>query len=210
MSPFARVFRVLLHSLGRLDPRIRPKTRANEVASLRLRLLSEATSDQASPREVELARALCSMRERMLTLIGEVEACRSCGKGYPLPNGRWDGGYCCGGTTENLFKQEEIACMRCSGTQPADLRPPRDDHAGCSFRGRFGCSLAPAHRPNLCVRYACRMLSEEYERRGIATEVRALASEMQRTFGEFQELRSKRLEDESLARFQSASATRHR
>jgi len=48
------------------------------------------------------------------------------------------------------------------------------------------------------------MLSEEYERRGIAQEVRKLASDMQRAFAEFTELRSERLERESLARLEAS------
>jgi len=199
MSWWGRMVGSLWRRIGHYDPRIRPKSRANEVASLRLRLLSEAGPDEASAREVEIARQLRSMREQMLELIGNVEACCTCGKGYPPPNGRWEGGYCCGGVTENLFRQEEIACLRASGTRPADLRPPRVDHAGCAFRGPHGCSLPPKHRPNICARYACRALNEEYERRGIAPQVRALASEMQRLYAEFRELREKRLEDESIA-----------
>jgi hypothetical protein len=43
------------------------------------------------------------------------------------------------------------------------------------------------------------MLNEEYEQRGIAKEVKALASRMQRSFGEYQTLRRERLERETLA-----------
>ena len=189
----------VLASVVDLYPRIRPATRRNEVASLRLRLVSEASAEELSPRERELALEMRAMREQMLRLIGDVQACRTCGKGYPPPNGRWDGGYCCGGTTENVFRQEELACLRASGTRPRDFKPPHCDHAGCSFRGPRGCSLPPAHRPNLCVRYACRMLNEEYESRGIAPEVKLLASKVQRAFHEFQALRAERLERESLA-----------
>lgn len=185
-----------------LYPRIRPVTRRNEVASLRLRLMSEAPAEELSPRERELALEMRAMREQMLRLIGDVQACRTCGKGYPPPNGRWDGGYCCGGTTENVFRQEELACLRASGTRPRDFRPPHCDHAGCSFRGPLGCSLPPVHRPNLCVRYACRMLNEEYESRGIAPEVKLLASKVQRALHEFQALRAERLERESLAQLE--------
>jgi hypothetical protein len=46
------------------------------------------------------------------------------------------------------------------------------------------------------------MLNEEYERRGIAPEVKLLASKVQRAFHEFQALRAERLERESLAQFE--------
>lgn len=184
--------------LSHIDPRIRPSSRANEVASLRLRLLAELGPDEIPAREAELASRLRAMREQMITLIGEVEACRTCGQGYPLPNGRWEGGYCCGGQTENLFRQEELACLRAAGTRPGDLRPPRTDHAGCAFRGPRGCSLPPRHRPNICLRYACRALNEEYDRRKIARPVKALASEMQRTFARFVKLRAERLENAAI------------
>lgn len=199
MSRLVRWVRALRWKLRDGWHPIRPRSRHNEVASLRLRLVSEALPAEATPREVQLALELREMREQMLVLIGEVQSCRICGKGYPLPNGRWDGGYCCGGVTENLFKQDELACLRASGTRPRDLRPPRCDHAGCAFRGPRGCTLPPAHRPNLCLRYACKMLNEEYQQRGIDKDVKSLASRMQRTFAEFQTLRRERLQREALA-----------
>jgi len=173
-----------------------PSSRVNELASLRLRLMAELGAEQCSSQEVALASELRSKRRQMLVLIGEVESCKKCGRGYPRPNGHWDGGYCCGGITENLFRQEELACLRASGTLPTHLRPPRGVHAGCVFRGPKGCSLAPEHRPNLCVRYACKMLREEYKQKGIAEEVRVLASSMQVAFQSFCRLRAERLKSE--------------
>ncbi len=182
---------------------LRPATRAHEVASLRLRLMAEASPRQVDPQERRLALRLRDMRTQMIGLIGDVRACRSCARGYPLPHGRWEGGYCCGGTTENVFQQEELACLRASGTRPRDFRTPRAVHAGCAFRGPRGCSLAPAHRPNLCVRYTCRDLHEEFSKRGIERQVRQLASQIQRTFSEYRSLRSNRLDRESLERFEA-------
>lgn len=193
-STAARTWHRLRAHWSAIDPWLRPASRANEVASLRLRLISEASENEAPADEVRLARTLLDQRRAMIALIGVVAACRSCARGYPLPNGRWEGGYCCGGTTENLFKQAELASLRAAGTQPSDLRPPRGDHAGCAFRGERGCSLDPAHRPNLCVRYACRALWGEFDGRGIAHRVRSLASDMQRTFAAYERLRSQRLD----------------
>jgi hypothetical protein len=97
MKRALRFLHRVLASGADLYPRIRPVTRRNEVASLRLRLMSESPAEEVSPRERELALEMRAMREQMLRLIGDVQACRTCGKGYPPPNGRWDGGYCCAG-----------------------------------------------------------------------------------------------------------------
>jgi len=172
-------------------------SRSDEIACIRLRLTAEISAGEYGSRELQLATDLRAMRERMLPLISPVEACRTCAKGFPLPNGRWDGGYCCGGTTENVFSQSELAALGAAGTQPKDLTVRQFHQAGCVFRGPTGCALPPAHRPNLCVRYACRILNEEYEKRGVSTDVKNLASQIQRAFNEFDTLRAARLEREA-------------
>ena len=47
------------------------------------------------------------------------------------------------------------------------------------------------------MRYACRILNEEYEKRGVSTDVKNLASQIQRAFNEFDTLRAARLEREA-------------
>ena len=171
-------------------------TRQYELASMRLRLLAEARPGDVGLRERELAEELRGMREDMRALVASVRSCCVCAKGFPLPNGRWDGGYCCGGTTENVFSQVELASLRASGTEPSDFRMREHEHAGCLFRGPRGCELPAAHRPNLCVRYACRMLRDEFVVRGISEEVKHLASKIHLAFHEFEGLRARRLERE--------------
>jgi hypothetical protein len=183
-----------------LDIGVRPASRANELAALRLRLAAELGGRDVPAEERALARSLRAMRIETIDALGELQGCARCGRGHPLPNGRWDGGYCCGGTTENLFTQEEIASLRASGTDQLDLRPPRSSHAGCAFRGPTGCSLRPAHRPNLCVRYLCRDLVEELEARGDLKAIRAIASRMQRAFARYAQLRDERIERELLGK----------
>ena len=175
---------------------MQPSSRQDELASLRLRLVAEPEPCAVDCRERELAHELLHMREQMKRLIDPVQACRTCGKGFPLPNGRWDGGYCCGGATENVFSQTELAVLRAAGTRPSDFRTREFKQAGCVFRGPNGCLLPPAHRPNLCCRYACRLLSDEYEQRGITRETKQLASKILRTFHEFSSLRDQRIERE--------------
>lgn len=181
-----------------------PDSVQNDLASLRLRLIAEAGPHEVGPQERDLANELRLMREQMTRLIEPVEACRTCAKGFPLPNGRWDGGYCCGGTTENVYSQAELASLRASGTDPKDFRTRVTQQAGCVFRGPRGCSVAPAHRPNLCIRYACRPLRDEYKHRGIASEVSILASRIQRTFQHLCTLRDERIEQESIAAMERA------
>lgn len=181
-----------------LDIGVRPRSRVQELASLRLRLTAEPSGGDVPDDERALALSLRAMRVEMMAALGALQGCAKCGRGHPLPNGRWDGGYCCGGTTENLFTQEELACLRAAGTGLLDLRPPRASHAGCAFRGPTGCSLHPTHRPNLCVRYLCRDLVEELEARGDLQAIRAIASRMQRAFAHYTRLREERIERELL------------
>ena len=173
--------------------------RQNELASLRLRLVAEPNQYEVSNRERQLAQDLRELRKQMIKLIVPVRACCTCGKGFPPPNGCWDGGYCCGGTTENVFSQVEIASLRAAGTDPDDFPAPDHRQAGCMFRSAIGCLLQPEHRPNLCVRYACRLLREEYENRGISAEVSKLASNIQRAFHEFSIQRDARVGSEAKA-----------
>lgn len=120
--------------------------------------------------------------------LGDVRSCSGCARGRSLPHGRWNGGQCCGGRTEDIFTDDELGALRLSGTTPERLAPPRSDHAGCAFRGPEGCSLDVADRPNLCVRYVCRELERELAESGALPRVKKLAAQLGRTFTRFSEL----------------------
>ena len=134
----------MLISAQYLVDRLRhPRSRADEVAALRRRFAAAPVHDGGpsglSVTERDLALELRRLREALSVALAGVASCSGCARGHPLPHGRWRGGHCC-------------------GTRGERLSPPAGDHAGCAFRGPDGCSLAPADRPSLCVRYICREL----------------------------------------------------
>lgn len=175
-----------------------PKSRAEELYELRAMLAEQAEWSRASREERHLALELAALREAMHKGLGEVKSCGRCAEGHPLPNGRWQGGHCCGTETFKLFSRAELAALKLSGTTPAKLVAPRSDHAGCAFRGPEGCSLDVADRPNLCVRFICRELSGELRDRGDRPKLRALSKQIEETFIAFVAARRARLEDEAL------------
>jgi len=126
------------HLLDRLR---QPRSRADEVHTVRRRLVAQPSAARASEEQVRLARELRRLREELTRLLDGATSCSGCARGHSLPHGRWSGGQCCGGHTEEIFTDHELAALRLSGTTPARLAPPRSDHAGCAFRGPLGCSL---------------------------------------------------------------------
>ena len=192
-----------------LDRLRHPASRARELARLRSLFAQMPAADDpgASPEEAQLASELRRLREELSRALGEVQSCRGCARGHPLPFGRWTGGHCCGGRTENLFTEHEVAALKLGGTTPAQLTPPRSDHCGCTFRGPTGCTLQPGDRPNVCVRYFCAELTEELRGRGDFADLRALCTKLDQTFDRFVAVRSARLSDEELARLISGSRT---
>lgn len=172
-----------------------PRSRADEVHAVRRRLAAQPGPATASDEELRLARELLRLRAELMQALGEVTSCAGCARGHSLPHGRWSGGQCCGGRTEDIFTDDELAALRLSGTTPARLAPPSSDHAGCAFRGPQGCSLDVADRPNLCVRYVCRELEAELASRGVLPEVKKAARDLGRTFDQF--ARAKGLRTES-------------
>jgi len=185
---------VLIAAQHLVDRLRHPRSRADEIASVRRRLAS-ADASPPSPEEVELALEIARLREALAASFGAVEACGGCARGHPLPHGRFPGGHCCGTRTELVFTDDELAALRLSGTTPAKLVPPPPgvDHAGCAFRGPDGCSLAPRDRPSLCVRFICRELEDELRERGDLRAVKAIASALARAFERFRKLRDARL-----------------
>jgi hypothetical protein len=169
-----------------------PRSRADEVHAVRRRLAVQPAPNAASDEELTLARDLLRLRKELTHALGAVSACSGCARGHSLPHGRWNGGQCCGGRTEEIFTDDELGALRLSGTTPARLDPPRSDHAGCAFRGPTGCSLDVADRPNLCVRYICRELEAELLEHGTLTNVKKVARELGRTFDQFSRVRAAR------------------
>lgn len=166
-----------------------PRRRRNEVASIRLELLANPGPDEASGEVRAIAAELRRMRSDLTAAFGRPKACGECGRARRLPGGRWPGGYCCGTRTEVLFSHDEIALLRAGGTQPSELRPPWGAHAGCAFRGRSGCSLAPRDRPGVCVRHMCPALVDELKARGDYEAIVAQVARMREAFERFRALR---------------------
>lgn len=177
-----------------------PRSRADELFKLCQRFLLEASVQELSPEERELATAMKGLREKLIQSYGIVYACSSCAKGCILPHGRWDGGFCCSGNTEDIFSPLEIAAIKASGTKVSDLQPPKAPHAGCAFRGPQGCNLQPEHRPNLCISYICNDLSRELARSQRLDTVEGLGAELTEHMLAFKHLRQERLDQEEWER----------
>ena len=161
-----------------------PRSRAVEVGAVRERITGAARRG-GSEEARALARELRALKPQVLAAFRDVKACHGCGSERPLPHGRWDGGFCCGGRTEGVFDEDEAAALALAGTRARDLRAPAGDHAGCAFRGPEGCSLDARDRPTLCVRFVCRELEGELRASGEWTRVRALTRKLETTFARF-------------------------
>lgn len=159
--------------------------RAAELRELSRRWAALPSATQADAEDVALAEELARLRERLAEALGSVESCSDCARGHPLPFGRWAGGHCCGGRTDALFTDDELAALKLGGTRLASLRPPRSELAGCVFRASDGCSLMPRDRPSLCVRYTCRELEGELTERGDRARISELQAEIARVFTAF-------------------------
>jgi hypothetical protein len=154
-----------------------PRSRADELVRLRRRLTAAGVAARdATPRERAVAGELRALRAELHRAQQGLSSCGSCASGCVAPAGRWDGGFCCSGETANIFDDDEVAALALGGTTARDLVPPRDDHAGCAFRGATGCTLAPVDRPNLCLIYLCRDARREAHQRRALDEVQRLTS----------------------------------
>ena len=183
----ARVLVSVGYILDRLSG---PPTRASELRDLRRRLLAQPGPGAASPAEEQLALQLRDLRESLAASFGPVEACAGCAQ---PSSAVWPGGHCCSANTRELFSDHELAALRLAGTTPADLKPPRGGHLGCAFRGRSGCSLGAAHRPCVCVGYACRELQVELYRRGDGSAYVRLEEALHSAFERFVAQRQARM-----------------
>jgi hypothetical protein len=176
----------------------RPRSRALEIGALRERLAAAARED-GDAEAIALARELRELKPQVLRAFGGATACTGCARGRSEPHGHWSGGFCCGGRTDGVFDDEEVAALALGGTRPGDLQGPAGDHAGCAFRGPGGCSLEPRDRPALCVRFACRELETELRGRGEWPAVRAMTRRLEETFRRFVAARSRSTGSSGLA-----------
>jgi hypothetical protein len=183
-----RVFVSARYVLDRLSG---PRTRADELYHLRRQLLAQAGPGVASRAEEQLSLRLRQLRDQMAAQFGPTEACAHCVQ--PQSTG-WPGGSCCSAHTRDLFTDHELAALRLVGTTPSHLKPPRARHLGCAFRGPSGCSLEVAHRPCVCVGYACRELQIELHRRGVGQANVQLQEELRVVFERFVAQRKQRME----------------
>jgi hypothetical protein len=198
LRPIARMLVSIKHVLERVSG---PRTRADELFELRRELLEQAGPGVASLAEQQSALRLRLLREQLGAEFGPVEACTHC----VLPkSATWAGGHCCSARTRALFTDDELAALRLSGTTPAQLKPPRSEHAGCVFRGPLGCSLEAAHRPNLCVRFVCRELQSELDQRADGPANARLREELRVEFAHFVERKQQRTEAEQFAELEAS------
>ncbi len=171
-----------------LDRLFYGRSRADELASLRARFATQPGRRGASAAQIQLAEQLRSLRlELSQACVSTV--CGGCAKGHPLPAGQFEGGHCCSGQTLELFSQDEVAALKLAGTTTNRMRPPRQTHAGCIFRGARGCSLLAVDRPSLCVRYCCIDLRQQLRDEDQWASYAALAKALRDTFDRFVESR---------------------
>jgi hypothetical protein len=165
-----------------------PRSRADELSKLRARFRARPSAREAGPAAVESAEKLRDLRVAMSGAFAEVEACRSCAKGRPEPNGHWRGGSCCGARTLDLFTPAEVASLKLAGISHGELSAPTGDHAGCAFRAEAGCTLPPEHRPNICVRYVCLELRAEVIEKPEWKRISELGAALRDEFVRFEQL----------------------
>jgi hypothetical protein len=185
---------VLISVAHLLDRTRHRRRRADELRELRQRMLRAGRHHD--PVLIELAQKLRGLRQELAALFDSIRSCSRCAQGHPLPYGYWPGGHCCGGRTEELFPDDELAALALANTSPFALRAPRGEQAGCVFRGPTGCSLAAVDRPNLCVRYTCRTLEPELGERPEDAQIAELQGQMLDTFETFCARRRRLLESD--------------
>ncbi len=191
----------VLIAVERLLIRIRhPASRADELNTLRARLRDELAKD-VDDAERALAMRVLAAKRAISAELHAVSSCRSCATGLPAPQGSYAGGACCGGVTNELFDDHELAGLALAGTRPADLTPPAraDLHAGCAFRGPRGCTLDVAHRPGRCVLYVCDTLRHELHDAGQLDTAERMLAGLQRDMTELIAMHEARVDREVIA-----------
>lgn len=171
------------------------RMRSKAWRALRAQLLSQRKG--SGPAERELARRLRRLRAEIAQETVDCESCRKCAVGYPSPHGAWSGGYCCGAQTEQIFTEDEIACLADGGARLRDYWPV-DRPQGCLFRGPRGCQLKAADRPNICAHYLCEDLKRELADSGKLEQLEASAETLMALFQDYRRLRTARWADQCL------------
>ncbi|HET9987835.1 MAG TPA: hypothetical protein VFQ65_04930 [Kofleriaceae bacterium] len=189
----------MLIAVERLLLKLRqPRSRADELIELHGRLRAELRS-HPDAEEPLLARAILEQKLRVSALVRDAVSCASCATGQPFPVGHHDGGACCAGVTADLFDDDELAALAHAGTRPGDLIAPREDHAGCAFRGSTGCTLDLGDRPARCVHYVCDTLRREVHARGDLDTLERELAELTHRVQRFRTVRSARVDRQVLA-----------
>jgi hypothetical protein len=179
------------------------RTRADELIALHGRLRA-ARAERPGDEERAAAEELRALKIRVSASLASVSSCASCAEGKRWPRGAFAGGDCCTGVTADLFSDEEVAALAAAGTRPRDLTAPKDEHAGCAFRGAQGCTLDADDRPERCVSYMCTILRRELRTRGELVEADAMIADLRAVMARFTALRSARLDDEILVPLEAA------
>ena len=190
---------VLIFVSDLVDRARQPRVRAVELGRLRRQLAGALAGERPSRQEREAASRMRELRQLVTAELGEVDCCGQCTRGCARPQGIYDGGHCCSGNTSDVFNANEIAALAASGTRLRHLRAPREQLAGCAFRGPRGCSLDAADRPNVCAMYICRDLRRELFDRARLDDIEAVLDELGCTYERFVQLRAARLERAELA-----------
>lgn len=144
---------------GRID-----RARARALGRVLARFEAQPGPMLAPGRVRALASRVATLKRELSEAIGEVRACAGCAGGCVAPSGYFDGGRCCGTSTDEVFTPEEVRAIKLAG-----VRPPTEPaeggaaEAGCLFRGPRGCSLPPEGRPARCLIYVCHELRIELE-----------------------------------------------
>jgi len=167
-----------------------------EVTALRRRLRRLPGGGSVSPSERALAGRLAAKREAITSAIGQVTCCSQCARGRPLPEGRFEGGVCCSGTTSDLFAEDELAALKLAGCRRSEFSTAAVEGGGCAFRGSSGCTLPARNRPNICAAYLCTDLRRELHEKGRLAVVETLVDELGRDFEWFVARREARVLDE--------------
>lgn len=178
---------ILLHHLIR-DGRY-GRARVAELGRLFARFEAQPGPMFADPSVRAVAERLVHLKRLLSEAFGQVQSCSGCGRGCVPPAGTFEGGRCCGTATLDVFTQEEVRAMKLAGIEPPS-EPAQDgaERSGCLFRGRAGCSLAPAQRPARCLVYVCHELRIEIEETERYAYIQRLRAELEDTFERFEEL----------------------
>ena len=169
LTPMRRFFQ---NTMARI---LGPRSRAEELRALRRRFAAIDVSRFEYKEAVQSARRLRALRKSLVAELGQRRACTACVRPQ---SDDWPGGHCCSGCTEDLFPDDELKALKLSGTKRRHWKTPHSDHRGCAFRSPKGCALAPAHRPSLCVRYACLDLQREIDLGKNADDINRLQEEL--------------------------------